>query len=266
MSITSGLRSGLISGMRSGLNPSYAAAAWTVDSTSGKALPATGTEWDALLASAGVSGSATSVWPFSAVASGNVSDTAGSKTLTAAGTMTYQQTVTGWAAKAIKMSRAVAGTLTNNTFGDVASTAATLYLTVGLDAVNTADSTLTLMRYGTLFDDDACLELKVSSLTLLKASVGEGDATRTNGTADVGGTVRMFALSCGASIAGYHDQENIGGGTRACNGTEICFGGDNFNTNFPGDWRLINAAYVNATHSAANVKAVMQAAGWTVGW
>jgi hypothetical protein len=259
VSITSGLRSGLQSGIRSGVNPSYGGATWSLDATSNKALPANATEANAILAAAGVSGSTVSLYLFGAPASGNVSDGVGGKTLTATGTLAYQQTVSGWAAKSLNTTGGAAGIAQNNTFSNVNAAAYTIYFYAQLAIEG---GTRTIMKFGDLFDDDACIEQSAAS----RLVCGEGDGTRTTGGSDPTGQVRPYALSVGANVVVANDLETIAVGTRACNGTTLVFGGDNTQTNLPGSVKYLLGWVVDATHSSVNIKAVFQAAGWTVPW
>lgn len=71
------------------------------DATSSKYVPASSAEWSRLLADAGISnGGPSSLW-LCQESSGNLADSIGSVTLTAAGSPGYQQAVTGWSRKAV---------------------------------------------------------------------------------------------------------------------------------------------------------------------
>lgn len=72
----------------------------TQDATSGIYCPASVVEWNIALAAAGIgSGGPASLW-LCQEAAGNLADSVGANTLTAAGAPAYQQGVAGWARKA----------------------------------------------------------------------------------------------------------------------------------------------------------------------
>lgn len=71
------------------------------DATSGEYFPSTAGQWDIALAAAGItSGGPSALW-LCQEASGNLADSIGSFTLTAAATPNYQQTITGYTRKGI---------------------------------------------------------------------------------------------------------------------------------------------------------------------
>lgn len=69
---------------------------FTVDGTSGKGIPQTAQEW----VNAGWP-SPDYLWLLGNLVSGNCPDQVGGKTLTAAGSVAYQQTIAGWSTKAV---------------------------------------------------------------------------------------------------------------------------------------------------------------------
>lgn len=102
MTIVSGIRSGLRSGIRSGLNPTDGPAA-DVDATSGKYIPSSAAQFTALGITA-----PQALWLPGNTTSGDIPDEIGALDLVAANTPLYQQSVTGWATKAV--AGTVAGT------------------------------------------------------------------------------------------------------------------------------------------------------------
>jgi PKD repeat protein len=83
-------------------NVTVTAASWTNDATSGKAVPQTVAEWNAIISAAGLSAGAPSAIWLMQDASGNAVDVTGTFPLTASGTgLSYQNAVSGWSAKAI---------------------------------------------------------------------------------------------------------------------------------------------------------------------
>ena len=238
-------------------------ATWTLDATSGKAVPQTEAEANALLAAAGASGSAIALYRFGLVSATPVPDDVGSRDLTIAGTVALEQTVAGWSTKSAKTTAGTSGTLQNTTFSNVNATSYTVYvlakITVPLGALRT------VFRMGDIYDDDATVECNATPVL----SIGEGDATRTLGVSNPTGAVRPFVLridDTGNTVDAFTDQEKITGGAQACNGTALLFGGDNTQTNFPADCDYLLALVVNAAHSNAVVKAVIEEFGFTVPW
>jgi RHS repeat-associated protein len=71
----------------------------TQDATSNWYVPANSTEWTNLLSGTGIS-NPSQLWLMQE-SSGNLSDSIGTATLTATGTVSYQQSVTGWSRKAV---------------------------------------------------------------------------------------------------------------------------------------------------------------------
>jgi hypothetical protein len=106
--VVSGIRSGIRASIRSGVNPG-GVVAWAVDASSNKAVPADSTEWDAFRSANSLAvATPNSLW-LCQESSGNLADSIGSLTLTAAGTCNYQQTVTGWERKAVAGNDGVVG-------------------------------------------------------------------------------------------------------------------------------------------------------------
>lgn len=270
MSLISGPLSGLRSGVRSGVNPSLSgpASLWTLDATSGKGVPANATEWNAVRAAAGLGAGAPMSLYLLQEASGNPADTLGGKMLTKSpsSVVTYQNAVAGWARKGIHTTEDVEGMFSNSTFGDVNATS---YLVILYALVSgPAGTAATLFRIGTTFNDDACVEINTTPRT----SIGEGDTTRSAGTNNPSGAVRPFVLRVNDTanlVDGFTDQEKIVGGAQACNGTTFTLGGDFNQTNYPptADY-LYCAVFTGAAAelSDAQVKALLQALGWTIPW
>jgi hypothetical protein len=100
------------------------------------------------------------------------------------------------------------------------------------------------MRLGTTFDDDAALEINATP----QLQVGNGGgAARVAGGANPMNAVHYFFLRVGSQIDAFLDTAKIAGGARACNGTELCFGGDNIQTYFPATtFHLYGAVWTSA--------------------
>lgn len=253
-SITRGIVRGRVRGIDRG------GAGWTIDATSNKAAPVSSTEAQALLTAAAVSsGTVTNFYPFFSTASGNVLDDVGSKNLTAAGTWSYSQAVTGWSTQGIASSSGTSATFTNNTFANVNANNYTLFL---LAKIDTPLGQRTVMRMGDVFDDDATFEITSSGFM----AVGDGTPGRTTGAVDATSAARYWVLSIGTNVLLANDQELLTGGAKACNGTQLLFGGDNSQTWFPASTKYMIGFVVNAGLSSADIRAVLTEAGYTVAW
>lgn len=199
----------------------------TRDSTSGVYVPASADECDELFAGLGIP-TPTSGYGFQET-SGNPKDFIGTKHLTATGTLAHGSVVSGWSRKSIRTTAGVAGTMANAAYANVNANSHTVLL---IAATSTVATTRTLFRLGDTFDDDACLELTSTP----RLQVGEGDGTRSIGTTNPTGAPRYFFLrvdDAGNQVDGFLDATKIVGGTQACNGTNLTFGGDNAQTWFP---------------------------------
>lgn len=240
-----------------------AAASWTVDATSGIGTPLTEAEAEAVLTDAGVgSPNVTSLWKFGTPASGDVSDSIGAKTLTASGTWSYQQSVSGWSTKSMKSTAGTSGILTNTSFGNINANSYTVFL---LAKTSVEGGTRSIFGMGDIFDDDACIEITSTP----RLQVGEGDGTRTVGGSDPTGSTRWIVLridDTGNTVDGFTSQEKIIGGTQACNGTRIFFGGDNVQTWFPGNTDYLLAFITPVALTNTEIKAVLTSLGESPGW
>lgn len=239
------------------------------DATSSKFLPATAGQWTTTLTFAGVTNTGPSAIWLLQDASGNPADVLGAFPLTAAGTLAYQQTVTGWTAKGINTTAGSPG-------GTLISTAA------GLPSINTNSALLlayvqpqaditgasrTLMGLGTTFDNDCSLHYNVSDQMFCKGATN----VATSGADTATGVVRPYVLKIdrtGGVIAGYSDAEKLApaiGGT----GKRVLLGGANVQELFSMTASYVYAAlFINtaAEISDADVKKILQALGWTVAW
>jgi hypothetical protein len=239
---------------------------WTVDATSGIGTPLTEAEAEAVLSASAVAApNVTSLWRFGSPASGNVPDVVGARTLTASGTWAYQQAVTGWAIQSMRSTAGTAARALNTTFGNVNANSYVVFLLAA--HLSSITSTRTLWRFGNTFDDDACVEYTSSGSNRIQ--VGEGDGTRTSGTNDPTGAARWHVLridDTANTVDLFDDQEKIVGGSQACNGTELCFGGDNNQTWFPGSTDYMLAFVHAGTMTNAEIKAALTQLGHSPAW
>lgn len=250
-------------GSRSAGADAPAVSQWTLDATSGLGTPLTEAEVEAMLASANVvAPNVTSLWKFGTPASGNIADTIGAVTLTASGTLAYQQTVAGWTLKSAKTSAGVAGLMENA--AGVANVNANVYTLFLLAKTSTvATETRSLCRMGENFDGDACLELSLAQRLLV--GPGGTPVRYTSGAAnDPTGAVRWFVIRVGASsIDGFTSQEKIISGAKACSGTKLSFGGDNTQTYFPNTTDYMLAFITPVALTNTEIKASLSALGET---
>lgn len=274
MSIQSSLRSGVRSTLRSGLNPSDSAASLagvTRDATSGIYCPANATEWASVLAVAGItSGGPSALWLMQE-ASGNPADFIGSFTLTASGTLLYQQAVTGWTRKGIQTTAGVGGIMQSAAAGlpDIATQSCLLLGYVGCAAI--VGTTRTLMQMGTIFAACATAQLAVGAPN--RRARYELDPNTTTGADDASTAVRPYAIKVdrtGSVGALYTDLEKLAPALAANPaGKTVLFGGDNAQTNFPDICQYVYGAalFLGAAEiSDANMRLLYQTLGWTVSW
>ncbi len=90
-----------------------AAATFSTDATSGKAVPESSAEWSNFIAANSLTLATPNYLHLCQEASGNLADSIGSLTLTAQNTPLYQQSVTGWTRKGIGGDGATAGSFRN---------------------------------------------------------------------------------------------------------------------------------------------------------
>lgn len=225
------------------------------DATSGKYLPSSSAQWTELLAGTGI-GNPSNLYLFQE-ASGNASDTVGGKTLTASGSLLYQQAVSGWTRKSIVTTRGTPGRLLNTSYANVNANSATVMLVALVDTTGMGSAVnRTIVRLGDTFDDDACLETN----TTPRLAVGEGDGTRSTNSTNPTGTVQIFFLrvdDTGNQVDGFLNATKTAGGTQACNGTELCYGGNNIETNYPNDTAYMYSAVWTSALSDADIASIV---------
>ena len=97
---------------------------WSVDTTSGKPVPANATEWGDFIAAKGLSIPVPNFLHLCQEASGNLADSIGSLTLAANGSPLYRQAIIGWSRAGVKGTNAATG---QRLMASVSSTASTPY-------------------------------------------------------------------------------------------------------------------------------------------
>lgn len=91
--------------------------------------------------------------------------------------------------------------------------------------------------------------------------VGEGDGTRSVGSGSPLGYASSLGLrinDVGNQVDGFFEGTKIVGGTQACNGTELCFGGDNLQTWHPATCTYTYAAIWSSSLSDGDWATVLQ--------
>lgn len=255
MSITSGVRSGVLSGVRSGLNPTLGAVA-TSDATSGKYVPISAAEYTAL----GLSTPA-SIWLMQE-AIGDLADSVGSITLTANNSPAYQQSVSGWTRKAVKLTDGTA----NQNFGssaaglpDISTTSALLLLYA---EVSTIGSTRGVALLGT-----TTAELRALTTPSYRMVSGGNLST---GVSNPTGAVRPIVIKVdrtNSACVAYTDQEKLAPTfDAAMTGKQLVVGYTGGTP--PTVAYLYGALFTGAAaeKSDAQVKAMLQTLGWTIPW
>lgn len=249
------------------LAPQYGVSgpAWTIDGTSGLGTPLTEVEAESVLADAGVaSPNVTNLYIFGDAASGAVIDEVGSLDLTVSGTIGRQQAVTGWDLDAMTTTAGATGKAINTGFGNVNANSYVVFLLAFLNSSQTGGAK-TIMRFGDAFDDDAAVNLTGTPA----AQVGEGDGTYSSGSSDPLDAAHWFVLRIDDSantVDLFTDQDKIIGGTQACNGTELCFGGDNVQTWLPPGAGYMLAFVHSGTMSNTEIKSALESLGYSPGW
>lgn len=226
----------------------------TQDATSGKYTPSDASEWTEMLAGTGLANPANLY--LMQEASGDAADSIGALDLTPTpgSTLTYQDPVAGWSRKGIRTTTDVEGYFRNSTFADVSANSYTVLLIAKVASAPAGDPA-SLMRIGGAFNDDACLEIS----TTPRLSVGEGDGTRSAGSTDPTGAVHYYWLrvdDTANTVDGFLDGTKVVGGTQACNGTELGFGGDFNETWNPPTCDYMYAAVWDSALSDADIASV----------
>jgi len=238
----------------------------TRDATSGIRCPASGTEWTNFLAYYGISTTVSSAWKCDE-ASGNAADCVGSLTLTASGTPTYQQTVSGWSRKGFGFTDAGAQKFVaaSGTGPNPATTSVIWCFYITMPTSNPA-ATRTIMgasHTGTTQD-------MVQIVTTGKPRAVVFNVT-TDGTVNVvnGGTMPMLLKYDRTNSAArlYNTNEKI----TATYNSGVLDGNKGVGPPI-GTAATMNCVYgfmlqgANAELSDATVKTLLQSLGWTIPW
>jgi hypothetical protein len=274
------LRTGLATGLRAGLaiglqaDPLRAAntsmAGVAQDATSGKFLPANTTQWNTTMAAAGLSSGNPSALHLLQEASGNPADAIGSITLTASGTLAYQQAASGWSTKGIGTSTGVAG-LMQSVSASLPNISTTSMLALVYALVPATAATFrSLFQFGPTFGSQAAALIGNSTNKKLR---GVADPNFVDGVDDASAVVRPFVLKVnrtGAAAALYSDAEKLAPTLTATpTGKGYALGGDNTMSFFPDAFTFLYSAVffgAAAELSDAQVRTLLQTLGWMVAW
>jgi hypothetical protein len=263
VTIAAGIRSGLRTALRSGLSPSDGPG-WTIDATSGIAVPANASEWSTFIAENELSVAAPdSLW-LCQETSGNLADSIGSLALTALGSPAYNASVSGWSRKAVQLTQ-----VNSQRFGlgvgagpNPNTTSVTWMILAQVTATPAAGRGL----LGANLDVTTVCRVTLNTTPRIVAQNG---STATGASNPVGFGVQPFALKL----------DRTAGAVRLCTGQEKLSPtytspadgnkgiGASGQLSAPAD--IVYACMwsgANAEISDANMKSLLQAMGYTISW
>lgn len=231
------------------------------DATSGIYVPASATEWTNFRSYNSLSAAnPNSLW-LCQESSGNIADSIGSLTLNASSTPLYQQTVTGWSRKAVGMDSA------NDCFRQLAGT--------GPDISTTSQTWLTIFFIPSA-PAGARDIIGSGNCTCQIDSSGRGAikviSTSTFGTTNITNTVTPFAFKydrTGGTAKVFNSSDKVtgtynSGTTDGQKGIGQCVGAGS--SSFGNHLYACMWSGANAEMTDANLKSLLQAMGFTIGW
>lgn len=245
------------------------APSWSIDAASGKGFPANATEWTSLLASAGLSAKANpSSLHLLQEASGNAADSIGSLTLTAVTSPLYSQAVSGMTRVGVGFNEG-----TNQRFvGTAGDASTTSCLALGVISLGAGvDATVRgVFAYGASVSDSGIAALLSTSNRLRLRGVAGLIDTAVGSSYGATAFPFVYRTDHANTIRRlYTDDEKVsatyGAGTSATNfglGALMSGTSANFTAVYLATW--FGAAAEGWTD--ADVKALLQALGWTIPW
>jgi hypothetical protein len=245
----------------------------TRDATSLIYCPANATEWATTLAVAGIgSGGPSSVYLLQEP-SGNAADAIGSFTLTAAGTLAYQQAVAGWTRKGIATTDATPGVLktTSASLPDISTTSCAILAYVLLPVNGSASPGRVVTQLGAAFNTKVSSNLQGAP----KAMQGIADPNTVAGTADNTNVVRPVWIqvnrTAGTATIATNLERLTPTLTAIPTGKLMYLGGDNASSEFPGSCTYLYAARFDgaaAELSTAQLRSLLSTTtlGWSIPW
>lgn len=239
-----------------------------IDAASAKYVPANLTQWQTVMAAAGVGSGAPSSLYLLQEASGNAADSIGALPLTAGGTLAYQQAVPGWMRVGIKTTAGSVGTLLTTAAGlpDILTTSCSLLAYVLLPTF--AATLRTVVQLGTPFNTEASAELNGTPKTM----IFQCDPNTTVGAVDNTSVVRPIWITVnrtGIVSALDTDLEELTAVLSAAAGKQYLLGGDNIMSNNPDNCTYIYAVRFDgaaAELTKSQRRSVLQTLGWTIPW
>jgi hypothetical protein len=236
------------------------------DATSGIRVPVNAYQWTTLLGY-----TPTSLW-LCQEASGNLTDTLGGQTLTAANTPLYQQAVAGWDRDAVQLANGTGQRFAHATF---ANSAAVSLFVLAYTGYNSATITAGnhLLVYGSnndcsISNGDAADERKVRYRE--GTNITEGANTLTTGTIYPVGLLRnLDTINAGAApvARAYSDSEKLSPAYDVSVGTVLSLGSAAGSSSAPMDYVYVVAwSGATAEMSDATIKDIYTALGWAPSW
>jgi hypothetical protein len=229
---------------------------WTVDAASGIAVPASATEWTDFIAANGLSVAVPDHLWLCQETSGDLADSIGVVPMSVVN-MSYQTAVTGWTRKGMG---AVDGGVNYLSANTGAGQARTILMLTSIASTPAADRTV-------IYNNNA--KVNYRSTALYRA--GRHGGTMTDGTANHGTTVhpivsRLVTSSMPDTMFFCSDLERIQVDETSTDSSVVYLGGvveaaAPMRVLYVAEWEQSSAEMSNA-----NVKALLQAMGWTVAW
>jgi hypothetical protein len=235
---------------------------YSVDATSGQAVPATSAEWTAFIARKGLTISAPTHLYLCQEASGNLADSIGALTLTASATPLYQQAVTGWTRKGVGFNGGTAQHFGNTGYPNAATSST--FVMMYLDGLTAAPlSGGTLLTHGTNITAIGVSQVATSG----KARYRNG-GTIVDTTAAVTATPIAFLHNIATSTARlYTNAQKLSPAYAAAAGTNLYVGAQSGASILTGTlYYLAIWSGTDGEVSDAQVLALHTALGWSPSW
>jgi hypothetical protein len=236
--------------------------AWSLDATSGQAVPADATEWAAFIAANSLTIAAPTNLYLCQEASGNLADSIGALTLAAANTPLYQQAVTGWTRKGVGFNGGTAQHFANTGY-PAANTSSRFILMYwsGLTAAPLAGGTM--LTHGTNITAIGVSQ----NITTGRARYRNG-ATIVDTTAAVTATPIAFLHNIDTSAARlYTNAQKLSPAYAAAAGTNLYIGAQSGASILTGTlYYLAIWSGAAAEVDDAQVLALHEALGWSPSW
>lgn len=242
------------------------APSWTVDATSGIAYPADATEMAAFLSSNGLSMPApTSIYNCQDASSGAV-DANGTRNMSAVGSLSYQQAVAGHTRLGISIPQATNSYITNNSVANLNTNSGLL---LAISVVTDANALRSILAMGASVVDTGILQ---TATGVLRADNSAGTSDGSNQCPFAAAGPYGYHQENNASLSyGFHDTERqsptygaIGSSTRIWIGS--CGGTSSPQVVTYALWWEGTNAEAAAGCTPANLKAFLQAMGFTITW